>query len=211
MFISSLCYAQQATSINFDTLYVVPNHINTNDSVFIICKVSFPSTSSKLDSSSINIIDSTINIRAYYSVGFGASPSSTKDTILLGKLNSGSYKLEYQAVDLYRSESNLDSIYFTVNQVIGITERKNPIQSVSVYPNPSGAAINLNVFLAKAVAATIRITDTQGRIVHTEQLQLNKGETVHSIASKKLSSGVYTLSLWSEGELLEEEKVIVQH
>ena len=195
-----------------DSIYVNPTQANSNDSIIVIAMVRSTSTPCRFDSVAINTIDSNITVNAYYIVGIGASPCFTQDTIALGELTPKRYTLKYNAIDNYAPfKSVSDTIYFTVNQVIGIKERNNPVQSVSVYPNPGGAAINLNVYLAKAVAATIRITDTQGRIVYTEQVQLNQGETVHGIVTKKLSSGIYNLSLWSEGALLEEEKIIDQH
>ena len=205
---SLISYAQ---SFKLDTIYINPVQPTSSDSISVIAVVNAPTTIGGLDSVAVNIIDSNIIINAYYIIGFGATPSFTLDTVSIGKLTPKRYKLKYNAIQKLTLNSKSDSLYFTVNQVIGIQELNNPIQSVSVYPNPSGELINLNVQLEKAVATTIRITDTQGRLVYAEQVQLNKGATIHAIATKKLSSGVYTLSIWSEKQLLNEQKIIVQH
>ena len=193
------------------SIAVNPVQPYSNDSVTIIAVVGSSRTPCKFDSVAVSLIDTNIIVDAYYIAGQGASPCGSQDTIALGQLDPKQYKLKYNAIDRFMIASAIDSIYFTVNQVIGIQERNNPIQSVSVYPNPSGELINLNVQLEKAITTTIRITDTQGKLVYNEEVRLEKGEVLHSISSKKLSSGIYHLSAWNKEQLLNEKKIIVQH
>jgi len=205
---SFLIHAQQ---YGIDTIYINPVQPNSNDSIDVIAVIGSSRTPSRLDSVAINIIDSNITVEAYYILGIGSSPSFTIDTVSIGELTPKRYKLKYNAIQKFKFNLKSDSLYFTVNQVIGINERNNPLQSVSVYPNPSGELINLNVQLEKAITTTIRITDTQGKLVYNEEVRLEKGEVLHSISSKKLSSGIYHLSVWNKEQLLNEQKIIVQH
>ena len=205
------CFISYGQSFKLDTIYINPINPNSNDSISVIAVVNAPTFPTRFDSVTVNIIDSNITINAYYITGVGATPSFTLDTISIGKLTPKRYKLKYNAIQKFTLKSKSDSLYFTVNQTIGINESVNPIHSIRFYPNPSGELVNLNVQLEKAITTTIRITDTQGKLVYTEQIQLNKGETIQTIATKKLSSGIYTLSLWSEEQLLSEQKLVVQH
>ena len=158
LFLSFTNYAQV-----FDTLYVTPNPANTDDSISVICKIFFTRTPSNLDSTTIEVLDSTVNIQAYYSLGQGSAGSSSRDTIKLGKLNSGNYKLIYNAKELFRPLTNTDSLFFTVNQVIGIQERNNPIQTVSVFPNPTKDQFYIESNLE--VRQEIELLDITGKII----------------------------------------------
>ena len=153
-------------------LSVIPSQATTDDSISVIADVIFNKYGCRLDSFSIKIIDSTIIIDANYIVGFGNASCQTIDTIMIGKLDPKRYKLKYNVIYNYPPyKSAFDSIYFTVDQVIGITEHNNPIQSVSVYPNPSK-----NQFYVESnsnESQELELLDITGKII-LQQTFLNK-------------------------------------
>lgn len=64
---------------------------------------------------------------------------------------------------------------------------------VSVFPNPSGGAVNLSIPSGMSGAVKIELTDISGRVLHRETVQV-KGQTVHPLnLSKQLPDGQYII------------------
>lgn len=67
--------------------------------------------------------------------------------------------------------------------------------SLLVYPNPARDYLNINVYLAKASAATFVVTDAAGKTILSKAVNLNAGVNYDRLLLSSVKSGVYTLKL----------------
>lgn len=82
-----------------DSLKIIPTNPTTNDTVKVITYTTFPNSSCNLTGSSINIIDSTINVYASHFQGGWPSICNSIDTLTIGKFNARTYELQYHLTD----------------------------------------------------------------------------------------------------------------
>lgn len=91
--------------------------------------------------------------------------------------------------------------YFTKTKLgtVGIDDINN-ISLASIYPNP----IDNNSILAFTSKSTspcmINITNTQGSLVSTENINTTEGLNVYDLGNKNLNSGMYFVSIIQNGE-----------
>lgn len=119
-----------------DTCFVSPNPSNNTDDLLLYASLYFPSSGCKKDSNVIKIVDDKIFLKSYYSVGIAASPCETKDTIFVGKLKPGNYKLVFTVIDTNRRQSDSDTLSFLVANTTSIN-LKSPQNHIGLYPNPT--------------------------------------------------------------------------
>lgn len=95
--------------------------------------------------------------------------------------------------------------------VSGVAERETGIQSMNLYPNPANTGfINLDLNLSKNISYTLMITDNIGReVMRTELTDALEGYNFQSVDISGLESGLYQVSVKSEGQVLKTTKVVV--
>lgn len=64
-----------------------------------------------------------------------------------------------------------------------------------VYPNPTKDYLNISIYLEKASAATLVVTDAAGKAILSKAVNLNGGVNYDRLLLTTLKSGVYTLKL----------------
>jgi hypothetical protein len=91
----------------------------------------------------------------------------------------------------YPINSDLDSVFFTVQSYIGLGMTEN-LLPFSLCPNPAQSVINIHLH-DKTVVTEIRITDMQGR----EQIKQHFQKEQQAIDVSGLTKGVYTIRVSS--------------
>ncbi len=102
---------------------------------------------------------------------------------------------------------------------VGLNELSinNQQSSIYIYPNPSNGSINykLNIkqeaLLNSNPTFEIKIYTTLGQVVHQSFVKLSGVEAESSINVNDLSNGIYYLSLQSNNQTLQTQKIIIQH
>jgi hypothetical protein len=94
------------------------------------------------------------------------------------------------------------NFYFTKEQVtpLGITQVQ-PLQIVSVYPNPACSFLNLVVDALNDTGVQLTLTDLSGRIVKEEKHMSHAGLNHYQINTGMLQSGMYLVQLAAEGKV----------
>ena len=190
------------TGYIIDSLKLLPQDPDTSDIIKVVCFYTFPSGPCELDSFSINENNFEIYVNTYYNVGDLTYMCSSSDTINIGKLNSGNYKLIYYIKNLNTSSYDIDTIDFTVNAGNGFQVTENMKIPIKIYPNPANDIIY---------------------VPHIHNLQIQciklysiKGELIKIFSPKDrilclsgISCGMYMLYIQTNKGMLR-EKLIVQ-
>jgi extracellular elastinolytic metalloproteinase len=85
----------------------------------------------------------------------------------------------------------------------------NPALAVGVYPNPASTQLNLRFPPQLSEAVSIRITNTAGRLVQTESLDVQESNGKAELDVSRLQPGIYFI-LISTGSELTTEKIIIE-
>ena len=121
---------------NIDSLKLLPDNPTQTDTVKVICYITFGSSSCILDSSILIINNSQITISAYYTIGFESTICNSIDTIVIGKLDTGYYQLNYNVVKENNNPTFYsDSLNFTISSSNSIYEEKSNAY-FKISPNP---------------------------------------------------------------------------
>lgn len=87
----------------------------------------------------------------------------------------------------------------------------NKNTSGNVYPNPTIDFVSIQFEIEKAQSVYLEIYDASGKLVRRlETLAAKKGLNEYSFSMNPLSSGVYSVVLISNGEILQNEKIVKQ-
>jgi len=117
-----------------DSLKILPNNPDSTISIKVVCYATFPSSSCNLDSVSIIFESFKVTINAYYTMGIASAFCNSTDTITIGSLNDGDYKLMYNVNTSYDSIVVSDSLYFTVYTSTNIGEEKKTNHPLKFIP-----------------------------------------------------------------------------
>lgn len=178
---------------NIQNLFIIPSNPTTHDTVKVVAETVFPSGGCELTWSTYGILNGTIDVYAQHTLGMATYICTSIDTLTLGTLESGNYNLLYHLSCMpYPPNSDLDSIYFTVQTYTG-WETKKPQPSFTLYPNPSHNIVNIQL-PDNTNDAEIIVTDMQGR----EQLKLLSKSGQAEIDISNLAKGVYFIRLYNE-------------
>jgi hypothetical protein len=79
--------------------------------------------------------------------------------------------------------------------VVGTERIAAPASTVKIMPNPVADALHLNINAVKSGNYTVEIADISGRIVASENADLNDGENTLNLDVNNLTSGVYMVRL----------------
>jgi hypothetical protein len=105
---------------------------------------------------------------------------------------------------LYVDNVNINGITVGVEELFNSNE-------LSVYPNPASDRVMVYVNSEKSVAATISLVDLVGKVVYTLPNSLiGSGNSMITIPTESISSGVYFLTIQSSNAV-STERVVIQH
>ena len=104
----------------------------------------------------------------------------------------------------------VDKTYVTDNaNEIGIEEVvAENINDVRIYPNPAASYTNIELEVAQATNASIRVFDMSGKMVYTKSLNLTEGVHVETINCNKLQKGVYLINVVTESQMMTSKLVV---
>ncbi|MCX6230639.1 MAG: T9SS type A sorting domain-containing protein [Bacteroidetes bacterium] len=189
------CFRSAAQLPIIDSLKIIPANPTTIDSVKIICSAYFPSGGCLLSSSSVTITGNTISINAGHILGMMAYICHSTDTITIGKLETGTYELYYHIYDPQNSSiSDIDTIFFTVYNITGINSFEKSENDFSIYPNPSGNEIFVDIISHPYEKFNIDIFSVFGQKIKT--ITDINGKTAIDIDN--LAEGAYFIVITNE-------------
>lgn len=79
--------------------------------------------------------------------------------------------------------------------VIGVDEVENSTSDFEVYPNPAHQYFNIKINAHHAELVELNIIDQQGKVVHREKINLQRGEQNIRVQPTALSEGLYEITL----------------
>jgi endonuclease I len=79
-------------------------------------------------------------------------------------------------------------------------EELKGVEAVTVYPNPAGETINLNIDATETCDIMLRIIDLGGKARLQKQISLKYGQNIVSIADHGVSSGIYLIEFKKENQ-----------
>lgn len=88
----------------------------------------------------------------------------------------------------------VDNLGFS-GSVVGTGAEQSLLQQVSVYPNPAGSTMQVKINLQQTQNARISICDLQGRVIRTEDAELQTGENIRTLDLSALARGSYLLRI----------------
>lgn len=125
----------------------------------------------------------------------------------------GTYFITYQVTD---PSGNVSApltryVYYTYwpqcfSSTVGLDNQKTVDETVAVYPNPSKGLVTIDLKGALSVNASIEVYNQLGQIVYSKVYNETKG--VFEIDLSGNASGVYTIKIISNGEVVTKRVVI---
>jgi hypothetical protein len=148
-------------------------------------------------------------ITKYYAVQKsmdGGHTYSTIDTVFITKPNATSNTYSYTDADLSLVKAASNTIYYRIKQVDGngvftysatdiIQLPSKPDPTVTVYPNPVQDFAKIKFTLDEDALVTINLSDINGRVLQSQQIQGTTGENIPTINMSSLVNGNYILTL----------------
>ena len=96
-----------------------------------------------------------------------------------------------------------DSLDLKINTTLGVKEAKN-IVSFNAYPNPANDVINLSV--QGSTENSMKLIDVLGNVIVEEKFGSSKKLDV-----SQFKNGVYILTIYSNGKMVQTKRVVVRH
>jgi hypothetical protein len=187
--LSSTLFAQLPMIQN---LSISPAYPNTHDNVKIISQTVFASGDCELTSSSVSVYNGIIDVYANHTLGMLTYICSSTDTISLGMLESGNYKLRYHLSCMpYSPNTDLDSVSFTVQTYTGRDMKEN-VKQFTLFPNPAQDKLIIQ-FPENTSGTEICVLDQLGK----ELLRVQTSEAQKIIYINDLAKGMYIIKVIS--------------
>ena len=140
------CLMALSLHAQIDSLKIIPNSPTSDDTVKVIAFTTHGSVPCFLTTSTVNLVDETIVVQAWHFRGPWTLVCYSIDTLEFGMLEPGNYELHYQLFDTTSTEPYaIDTISFTVHEVIGIRHTASRQPEISVYPIPAGNELTLKL------------------------------------------------------------------
>lgn len=94
------------------------------------------------------------------------------------------------------------------DELVGIDENGNVIESMSVYPNPTAGNVNVRFAIANGGAANVTVTDLAGKVLQKHAIFAAQGSNLVQLDTEGFASGVYLVQL-NLGGVTRVERVVV--
>jgi flagellar hook assembly protein FlgD len=106
-------------------------------------------------------------------------------------------------------EAGIDRFYVTDSTTVGITETSGSKITMQVFPNPVNDRLNFHWKIPENTSPiSIEIVDISGRIIQSQSLSNNEGETQIAV---DFPSGVYFVRMNANNHTLKTERFVVMH
>ncbi|MEI6091633.1 MAG: choice-of-anchor V domain-containing protein [bacterium] len=101
-----------------------------------------------------------------------------------------------------------DGWQFTTSSVS--VKESEQFTAIQLYPNPSGSKAVLSISYAESTEAKILISSADGKLVKSDILNFNSGETSYEINTDSLSSGTYYITIITPSGFISRELVVAK-
>lgn len=95
------------------------------------------------------------------------------------------------------------------DELVGIDESGNVIESMAVYPNPTAGNVNVRFAVATSGTASVSVTDLTGKVLENHALFAAQGSNLIQLDTQAYASGVYLVEL-TVGGVVRVERVVVE-
>ncbi|MDX2002478.1 MAG: right-handed parallel beta-helix repeat-containing protein [Chitinophagales bacterium] len=185
-----------------DTDYIVTGTNNSgcsaNDTVTVIVNA-LPNVSFTIGDTTC--LDTTVTLVASPSGGAFSGQGVSGNTFDATGLAEGQYIITYAYTDGNGCASSASDTTLVDDCTVGIDD-PTFAQAISVYPNPFGNALTVDVQLLQGAEVSVRLTDLVGKTIIGQIHQLQAGDNrIQLFPGSELASGVYMLELRSGGEV----------
>lgn len=102
----------------------------------------------------------------------------------------------------------VDNLAFS-GSVAGLNENNSPVQGLSIYPNPIQDKINVSFNIQNEKTVTLKVTDIDGKLIHTQNFEQISGSINQSIDATKFPKGIYFVTISNES-ISETRKIVIQ-
>lgn len=102
----------------------------------------------------------------------------------------------------------VDNLAFS-GSVAGLNENNSPVQGLSIYPNPIQDKINVSFNIQNEKTVALKVTDIDGKLIHTQNFEQISGSINQSIDATKFPKGIYFVTISNES-ISETRKIVIQ-
>jgi len=132
-----------------------------------------------------------------------SNPLQTGDSCLMKGTfyfyDGGNVLIRYYIVDVF--DNPIDSVDVNITNTVGFQDK---FDNISIYPNPTEDVININFSNKNYEKLNYQLFDINGREIINTLLTLNQ----NLIDLTGLNSGIYTLKIYNQENLLKKSKII---
>ena len=194
--------------LSIDSIELLPSIPFEEDTVMIISYLSTPSGDCQLTDHEVRMNGDSIDVFVVYSLEYAEESWKTADTIEIGRLNAGDYKLNY-----YISAGNNDqgayddtlTITFSVDIQTGLPETGMPKVKPFVYPNPASSAITVDLTDYGTAHYDIHMYSVSGQKVKS----IMKVSETTIIDVTGFSPGIYIINITRENSVIASDRIII--
>jgi hypothetical protein len=111
-------------------------------------------------------------------------------------------------LNYYRLKTAAKDGSINYSKIIAINFSDDDIHSFSVYPNPVGSLLQLNLHSPTTEIASIQLKDLFGRTIYTTRMQIQKGTQLLQLPVGSIQAGTYVVSIQLKEHVL--SKTIVK-
>jgi Secretion system C-terminal sorting domain len=148
------------------------------------------------------------------------SANGTENWSAIGKVaaaGSSSNVLDYQLEDkqpLEKSYYRLRSVDFDGqderSSIVSVTRRSGIFGMTGLYPSPTSDLVNIQFEAMEEALVTLKVTDTNGRLVLEQQVSAIKGDNLTELNLGNLPVGTYAIQLISDDNASAQVMVVKQ-
>jgi hypothetical protein len=167
-----------------DSVKLIPQFPTGISTVQVICYSHFGSTACYMTDSSVNTNGNVITVNANHMQGMLTAICNSTDTLIIGSnFSPGGYTVVYKLMDIDTISYDVDTLYFFIEQVIGISENSTE-DEIKIFPNPT--TDQLHISCNPSQITEIEIADITGRQIYTGEKMirtLSNHETIINLQS----------------------------
>ncbi|MBW8049050.1 MAG: T9SS type A sorting domain-containing protein [Cytophagales bacterium] len=206
--VASISTVFSNTFAQIDSIIIKPSNPTTSDSIIVIGRYTFNSANIMLGSNII-FIDTLIEVRVYFDLDSAPVVTGHTDTITIGKLSVGNYKLIYYLIDTTDSQTYSDTIYFAVSPLLATIDFSSENSfDMQIYPNPFTYKTKIKYNLPdNTTDAALTIYNIVGEKIKEYKLNDKKGELI--IDSSDLTQGLYMLYIKNDQGFVSNKRMLI--
>ena len=182
-----------------DSLKILPENPTNEDIVYVVCFTTVPSCWVTVEPYKVTVNADEIKVDAtYYLNGSNCDNyKSYTDTIKLGKLGEGSYKLKAynNVLGGYKDYSNTSNneIEFHVRSILNGFNMIDNVPKLSVYPNPCQEFVFVDLgSITDRREVTIQIIDICGQVVYNKEYEEDHPQDIRlKVMLTEIPRGIY--------------------